>query len=275
MSVHFQPFSLAQFNFRRLKPKNETKHERRQWREGGPGRKKPIPDTYLPLQSMVYVELISPPLCFGELEMMRIGGGECGCGGGDNWCGNCGRTRTMTAKAMTETRMCRLSAESFETLRALYPHHMGHNRNFALRKADHKDPQLKLKMLRRRKRTMAMVQTDPGTGHTPRQMTASVDSLDERATTSFGTTASAVSTTTIDSDTTGKQPSSSGKPAAAGPSASDRQQTTDAMNVELAAFKKAVMQEVKEEIKRGHGEIKELLAQLLDAQRSGSTSSGS
>eukprot|EP01046_Picozoa_sp_COSAG06_P025729 COSAG06_NODE_2178_length_7407_cov_8.831554_7_plen_226_part_00 len=220
-----------------------------------------VPDTYLPLQCIVMVELISPPLCFGELEMMRIGGGACGCGGADNWCGNCGRTRTMTAKAMTESRMCRLSSESFATLRALYPQHMGNNRNFALRKADKKDPQLKLKQTRRRKRTTnSMFHTDPGSGHTPRQMTSTVDSLDELSTASFGTTNAA------DSDINVK-PAGAGAAAAADSTAPGGQQTADGMmSVNLAAFKESVIQEVKEEMSRSQGEIKAMLAQLIKAQ---------
>lgn len=244
----------------------------RQWQQDSNKKSKgPIPDVHLPLHCTVYVELVTPPLCFGELEMMRIGGGACGCEGGGTWCGNCGRTRTMTAKAMTETRMCRLSAESFETLRALYPQHMGNNRNFALRKADKKDPQFKfnLKLTRRRKHTMAMMQSDPG--RVPSQMMASVDSLDERAITSFGTATSAVSTTTTDSDTKGNQPSASSKTTAgiavaAGLSAS-RSQTIDAQSLkfELATFK--------EEVRRGQREIKEMLSHLIEAQHGASTSS--
>eukprot|EP01046_Picozoa_sp_COSAG06_P023267 COSAG06_NODE_1840_length_8239_cov_3.113145_10_plen_446_part_00 len=103
-----------------------------QWQDDNQEKHGLIPDKYLPLMCVVFVEVVSPPLCFGELEMMRIGGGVSG------------KIRTMTARAMTESRMCLLSAESFEALRAIYPQHMGNNRDFALRKADKKDPRLRV-----------------------------------------------------------------------------------------------------------------------------------
>ena len=204
-----------------------------EWQDGSSEKSRLIPDKYLPLTCVVMVELISPPLCFGELEMMRIGGGACGCGGAENWCGECGRIRTMTARAMTESRMCRLSAESFATLRAIYPQHMGNNRNFALRKADKKDPQLKLKETRRKRKHTMFQKNDEkndvygnlGSGRS--QMTSSVESLE--------------SFTRNDS----------------------RGQSEAAKKAELASLKEGVMREVKAEMQRGQDEIKGMLAQLL------------
>lgn len=139
----------------------------------------PIPPVLVPLSIVVFVELISPPLCFGELEMMRIGGGACGCGGGENWCGECGRTREKTARAMTDSRMCRLSADSFARLRQMYPREMGHNTSFALKMAHKKDPgvlQTNRRASKSRNDTMRHKQQQE------RSMLASVDSLDSWST---------------------------------------------------------------------------------------------
>ena len=83
------------------------------WKWMNPSCTDRLPSVPLPLSCVVLVENINPPLCFGELEMMRIGGGACGCGGGDTWCGFCGRTRENTATAQEDSRLCRLNAAAF------------------------------------------------------------------------------------------------------------------------------------------------------------------
>ena len=60
-----------------------------------------LPSVPMPLSCVVLVKTINPPLCFGELEMMRIGGGACG------------RTRENTATAQEDSRLCRLNAAAF------------------------------------------------------------------------------------------------------------------------------------------------------------------